>query len=69
MPDDAPLSRQAFDEASASLGITGADTHMDELYAQLRSVLAGTASLRQLAVSNIEPDMAFMPCGPRSEPS
>ena len=67
MPDDAPISRQAFDEAASRLGIAGTDAHMDELYNQLRGVLAGTASLRNLDVSDTEPDMAFIPHGPRSE--
>ena len=66
MPDDAPISRQAFDEAAARLGITGTEAHMDELYNQLRGVLAGTASLRNLDVTDTEPDMAFVPHGPRS---
>ena len=61
MPDDDAISRQAFDEAAARLGITGTDTHMDELYNQLRGVLTGTASLRNLDVSDTEPDMAFIP--------
>ena len=61
MPDDAPISRQAFDEAAARLGITGTDAHLDELYNQLRGVLAGAASLRNLDVSDTEPDMAFIP--------
>ena len=67
MPDDSPISRQAFDEAAARLGIAGADAHMDELYNQLRGVLAGTASLSNLDVRDTEPDMAFIPHGPRSE--
>ena len=67
MPDDSPISRQAFEEAAARLGIAGADAHMDELYNQLRGVLTGTASLRNLEVSGTEPDMAFIPQGPRSE--
>ena len=66
MPDDAPISRQAFDEATARLGITGTDAHMDELYNQLRGVLAGTASLRNLDVTGAEPDMAFIPSPDKS---
>lgn len=65
MPDDAPISRQTFDEAAARLGISGSDAHMDELYGQLRGVLAGTQSLLQIDVSGTEPDMAFNPSGPR----
>ena len=66
MPDDAPISRQAFDEAAARLGISGSAAHMDELYGQLRVVLSGTESLLKLDVSGTEPDMAFNPSGPRS---
>ena len=66
MLDDTPISRQAFDETAARLGISGADAHMDELYNQLRGVLAGTASLRNLDVRGAEPDMAFIPHGPGS---
>ena len=64
MPDNAPISRQAFDETAARLGISGTDAHMDELYNQLLGVLAGTESLRNLDVSDTEPDMAFNPQGP-----
>ena len=67
MPDDPIISRQAFDEAAARLGISGTDAHMDELYSHLQGVLAGTASLRNIDVTDTEPDMAFIPHGPRSE--
>ncbi len=67
MPNDPTISRQAFDEAAARLGISGTDAHMDELYSQLQGVLAGTASLRNIDVTDTEPDMAFIPHGPRSE--
>ncbi len=66
MPDDAPISRQAFDETAARLGISGTDAHMNELYNQLRGVLSGTAALREIDVSGTEPDMAFISSGPRS---
>ena len=63
MTDDATLSRQSFDEAAARLGITGSDSHMDELYRQVQGVLAGTRSLGSIDVSGVEPDMAFDPSG------
>ena len=64
MTDDAVISRQAFDEAAARLGISGTDAHMDELYGQLQGVLAGAASLRNIDVADTEPDMAFISVGP-----
>ena len=66
MPDDAAISKQAFDETAARLGITGSEAHMNELYSQLQGVLAGTASLRNIDVTDTEPDMAFIASGPRS---
>ena len=66
MTDDAPISRQAFDETAARLGISGTADHMDDLYGQLRGVLAGAETLLKIDVSGAEPDMAFMPNGPSS---
>ena len=65
MPDEPVLSRQAFAEAAARLGISGSDAHMDELYAQVQGVLAGTAALRDIDVADTEPDLAFRPAGPQ----
>ena len=67
MPDDAPMSRQSFDEAAARLGISGTETHMDDLFRQVQGVLAGTASLKAVNVDGTEPDMAFSPAGTPSE--
>ena len=66
MTGDVPISRQSFDEAAARLGISGAPEHMNELYGQLRGVLAGTQSLLKIDVSGVEPDMAFIPDRPHS---
>ncbi len=67
MPDDTPISRQAFDESAARLGITGTESHMEELFRQVQGVLAGTASLKTISVSGTEPDMAFSSSGSPSE--
>ena len=66
MPDDPIISRQAFEETAARLGISGTSAHMDELYSQLQGVLAGNAALINVDVTGTEPDMAFIPDGPRS---
>ena len=65
MTDDAPMSREAFEEAAARLGITGTDSHMEELFRQVQGVLVGTASLRAIEVAGTEPDMAFTSFGSR----
>ena len=63
MQDDSPISRLAFDETAARLGISGAQSHMDELFRQVQGVLNGTSLLRDIDVSGTEPDMAFRPSG------
>ena len=63
MPNETPISRQAFDEAAARLGITGTAAHMDELFRQVQGVLAGTGALKAITVTDTEPDMAFSPTG------
>ncbi len=63
MADKAQISRQAFDEAAARLGIGGTAAHMNELYSQLQAVLSGTESLLNIDVSGSEPDTAFIPSG------
>ena len=63
--EDTPISRDSFDESAARLGITGSEAHMDELFRQVRGVLAGARTLLSVDVSNVEPDMAFDPAGTR----
>ena len=61
--ESTPMSRDSFDESAARLGITGSETHMDELFRQVQGVLAGTRSLTSIDVTDVEPDMAFDPTG------
>lgn len=61
MPDAKPLTRDEFDTMAAQLGISGAPDYLDELFSQVRALLAGADSLRQLDVSAAEPDMVFVP--------
>ena len=63
--EDTPISRDSFDEAAARMGITGSEAHMDELFRQVQGVLTGAGTLLSVDVSNVEPDMAFDPAGPR----
>ena len=66
MPDNPVISREAFEETAARLGIAGSEAHMDALYNQLQGVLSGNAALININVRDSEPDMAFIPNGPRS---
>ncbi len=63
MEDGGPISREAFDEAASRLGISASEEHMEELFRQVRGALQGAASLREIDVSQDEPDMAFKPAG------
>ncbi len=63
MPNEAPITRDSFDETAARLGISGSTAHMDELFQQVLGVLRGTQSLLSVDVSDAEPDMAFRPSG------
>ena len=68
MTDSGAISREAFDEAAARLGISAPEEHMDELFRQVRGAQQGAATLSKLSggstdVSQAEPDMAFLPSG------
>lgn len=65
MPDKEPLSREAFLGLASELGIMADDAHMDELHGYVKVVLSGLESLKDIDVSQAEPDMAFIP--PRAE--
>lgn len=58
---DEQLSREEFDRLAEQLGIRGDPTYIDELYSQVRGVFIGAKTVRDIDVSGIEPDMAFMP--------
>jgi len=67
MAEGASISRQAFDEMAARLGINGSADHMDELFRQVQGVLDGARSLGAINVADVEPDTAFKPSGPRQD--
>ena len=58
---DEQLSREEFDRLAEQLGIRGDPTYIDELYSQVRGVFIGAKTVRDIDVSGVEPDMAFMP--------
>ena len=67
MANDTPLTKQSFDESVARLGISGSETHMEELFRQVQGVIAGSAALMAVDVSGVEPDMAFIASGSRED--
>ncbi len=58
---DEQLSREEFDRLAEQLGISGDPAYIDELYSQVRGVFIGAKTVRDIDVSGVEPDMAFMP--------
>ena len=63
MPNGKPLTREEFDTMAAHLGISGEPDYLDELFSQVRGLVEGADSLRQMDVSSAEPDMVFVPPG------
>ena len=61
MTSDNQLSREEFDWLAKQLGISGDPAYIDELYSQVRGVFIGARTVRDIAVSGVEPDMAFIP--------
>lgn len=61
MASDKQLTREDFDSMAKQLGVGGDPAYLDELYSQVRGVFIGAKTLREIDVSGIEPDMAFVP--------
>ncbi|MBM11364.1 MAG: hypothetical protein CL759_04725 [Chloroflexi bacterium] len=61
MAQDKQLTREQFDLLAEQLGVTGDSDYLDELYSQVRGVFIGAKSIRDIDVSDAEPDMAFIP--------
>ncbi len=61
MASNKQLSREEFDCLAEQLGISGDPDYIDELYSQVREVFIGAKTIRDIDVSGVEPDMAFMP--------
>ena len=65
MATDSPMTYEAFlslaQQAGLPVSLGSDDTHMEELYSYVKAVLDSLRSLNELDVSQVEPDMAFMP--------
>ena len=61
MPEERPLTREAFLHLAKEAGLDVNSPHMDELYPYVREVLAGFQPLQGLDVAGAEPPLAFIP--------
>jgi len=61
MPEESPLSREAFMHLAKEAGLDVASPHMEELYPYVREVLAGFQVLKGVDVTGAEPPLAFIP--------
>ncbi len=61
MAMEANLSREDFDRQAELHGITGEPAYLDELYAQVRGVYIMAKAIKRIDVSDVEPEMAFIP--------
>ncbi len=61
MASEKQLTREEFDCLAEQLGVSGDAAYIDELYSQVRGVFIGTKTIREIDVSGVEPDMAFVP--------
>ena len=55
------LSRENFDLLAELHGITGTPAYLEELYSQARGIYIMAEALKNIDVSNVEPEMAFIP--------
>ena len=61
MATEENLSREDFDRQAELYGIIGEPAYLDELYAQVRGIHIMAKTIKNIDVSGVEPDMAFIP--------
>ncbi|MFQ6026547.1 MAG: hypothetical protein ACE5Q6_03410 [Dehalococcoidia bacterium] len=65
MAQESPISREAFLDLAKEAGLDTSSPHMDQLYRYTQNLLGRIQSLKELDLSNGEPDMAFVPARSR----
>ena len=55
------LSKETFLQMAEAMGLDSKAPHMDDLYAHLQNILKGLAPLDELDLTDVEPDMIFIP--------
>lgn len=63
MPEESRLSKEAFLFMASSAGIDVSGEHGEELFSIVQATLAGLDSLKDIDVTDAEPDMTFAPDG------
>ena len=63
MPENPRLSKDAFLFMAASAGIDVSGERGEDLFAIVQATLAGLYSLKDIDVTDTEPDMSFAPEG------
>ena len=63
MPENSRLSKDAFLFMAASAGIDVSGEPGEDLFAIVQATLAGLDSLKDIDVTDSEPDMSFAPEG------
>ena len=61
MATEENLSREDFDRQAERYGIIGEPAYLDGLYAQVRGIHIMAKTIKNIGVSGVEPDMAFIP--------
>jgi hypothetical protein len=56
-----PLNHEALRFLAAQGGLATGDSHLDELFPYVQSVLSGVRRLDQIDVAGTEPELVFVP--------
>ena len=61
MPIGEEITKEQFQEMAKAAGLDLNSPHMEELFPIVRATLRGLGSINQLDLSQVEPEMVYMP--------
>ena len=67
MPEDKPLTHDAFLALAEAVGVDVSGRHGEELFPIVQNILSGLDALRDMDTAGAEPDMAFAQPGSQAE--
>ena len=67
MPEDKPLTYDAFLALADAVGVDVSGRHGEELFPIVQNILSGLEALRDIDTAGAEPDKAFAPPGSQVE--